>query len=88
MQNLVGNSEETHLEETSRGKCPYRPLQIVNPIPFCLFALYLYPLSAPFLNPLSSPFFTSDQFFVQRLQFITFCSPMAHFFLHTDISFF
>ena len=33
----------------------YPPLQIVNSIPFCLFSLYLYPLSAPFLNPLSSP---------------------------------
>ena len=34
---------------------PYPPLQIVNSIPFCLFSLYLYPLSAPFLNPFSSP---------------------------------
>ena len=34
---------------------PYPPLQIVNSVPFCLFSLYLYPLSAPFLNPLSSP---------------------------------
>ena len=34
---------------------PYPPLQIVNSIPFCLFSLYLYPLSAPFLNPLFSP---------------------------------
>ena len=33
---------------------PYPPLQIVNSVPFCLFSLYLYPLSAPFLNPLSS----------------------------------
>ena len=32
------------------------PLQIVISVPFCLFSLYLYPLSAPFLNPLSSPF--------------------------------
>ena len=48
---------------------PYPPLQIVNSIPFCLFSLNLYPLSAPFLNPLSSPSppspsFSSDQFFV------------------------
>ena len=34
---------------------PYPPLQIVNSITYCLFSLYLYPLSAPFLNPLSSP---------------------------------
>ena len=34
---------------------PYPPFQIVNSVPFCLFSLYLYPLSAPFLNPLSSP---------------------------------
>ena len=33
---------------------PYPPLQIVNSVPFCLFSLYLYPLSAPFLNALSS----------------------------------
>ena len=31
-------------------------LQIVISVPFCLFSLYLYPLSIPFLNPLSSPF--------------------------------
>ena len=34
---------------------PYPPLQIVNSVPFRLFSLYLYLLSAPFLNPLSSP---------------------------------
>ena len=33
---------------------PYPPLQIVNSVPFCLFSLYLYPLSAPFLNPLAT----------------------------------
>ena len=33
---------------TSRGKCRCSPLQIVNSVPFCLFSLYLYPLSAPF----------------------------------------
>ena len=55
LQNLVGNSEETNLEEEGSVDVPYPPLQIVNSIPFCLFCLYLYPLSAPFLNPLSSP---------------------------------
>ena len=30
-------------------------LEILNSFPFCLFSLYLYPLSTPFLNPLSSP---------------------------------
>ena len=55
LQNLVGNSEETHLEELAEASVdvPYPPLQIVNSIPFCLFSLYLY--SAPFLNPLSPP---------------------------------
>ena len=38
---------------------PYPPLQIFNSVPFCLFSLYLYPLSAPFLNPLSSPMVVS-----------------------------
>ena len=33
----------------------FSSLQVVNSVPFCLFSLYLYPLSAPFLNPLSSP---------------------------------
>ena len=28
---------------------------LIKSVPFCLFSLYLYPLSAPFLNPLSSP---------------------------------
>ena len=48
---------------------PYPPLQIVTSIPFCLFSLYLYPLTAPFsqisLFSLSTiPSFSSDQFFV------------------------
>ena len=61
LQNLVGSSGETQcLEEVEQQAeasvdVPYPPLQIVNSVPFCLFSLYLYPLSAPFLNPLSSP---------------------------------
>ena len=61
LQNLVGNSGETQClgeAEQQAGASvdvPYPPLQIVNSVPFCLFSLYLYPLSAPFLNPLSSP---------------------------------
>ena len=42
--------------ETSLDVVPPSPLQIVILVPFCLFCLYLYPLSAPFLNPLSTPF--------------------------------
>ena len=30
-------------------------LKFLIQLPFCLFSLYLYPLSTPFLNPLSSP---------------------------------
>ena len=63
LQNLVGKSGETQcLEEAEQQaeasvNVPYPPLQIVNnnSVPFRLFSLYLYPLSAPFLNPLSSP---------------------------------
>ena len=61
LQNLVWNSGETQcLEEVKQQAevsvyVPYPPLEIVNSVPFCLFSLYLYPLSAPFLNPLSSP---------------------------------
>ena len=47
--------EETEQQEEASVDVPYPPLQIVNSVPFCLFSLYLYPLSAPFLNPLSSP---------------------------------
>ena len=56
LQNLVGNSEETLKQAEASVDVPYLPLQIVNSIPFCLFSLYLYPLSAPFLDPLSAPF--------------------------------
>ena len=61
LQNLVGNSGEMQCLEEAEQQAeasvyvPYPPLQIVNSVPFCLFSLYLYPLSAPFLNPLSSP---------------------------------
>ena len=61
LQNLVGNSGETQCLEEAEQQAeasvdvPYPPLQMVNSVPFCLFSLYLYPLSAPFLNPLSSP---------------------------------
>ena len=66
-QNLVGNSGETQcLEEAEQQEeasvyVPYPPLQIFNLVLFCLFSLYLYPLSAPFSNlsllPLHRPFF-------------------------------
>ena len=61
LQNLVGNSGETQCLEEAEQQAeasvdvPYPPLQIVNSVPFCLFSLYLYPLSVPFLNPISSP---------------------------------
>ena len=47
--------EEAEQQAEASVDVPYPPLQIVNSVPFCLFSLYLYPLSAPFLNPLSSP---------------------------------
>ena len=57
----------------------YPPLQIVK-VPFCLFSLYLYPLSAPFLNPLlplHHPFFLFWSILCPRKiktsGFITFC---------------
>ena len=62
LRNLVGNSGEMQYPEEAEQQAevsvdaPYPPLEIVNSVPFCLFPLYLYPLSAPFLNPLSSPF--------------------------------
>ena len=61
LQNLVGNSgvtqclEETEQQADASVNVPYPPLQIANSVPFCLFSLYLYLLSAPFLNPLFSP---------------------------------
>ena len=59
--------EEAEQQAVASVDVPYPPLQIVNSVPFCLFSLYLYPLSAPFLNPLASPSppsFSSDHFFV------------------------
>ena len=64
LQNLVGNSGETQCleeieqqaEEGVNVDVPLPPLQIVISVLFCLYSLYLYPLSAPFLNPLSSHF--------------------------------
>ena len=47
--------EEAEKQAEASVDVPYPPLQIVNSVPFCLFSLYLYHLSAPFLNPLSSP---------------------------------
>ena len=61
LQNLVRNSGEMQCLEEAEQQAEasidvyYPPLQIVKSVPFCLFSLYLYPLSAPFLNPLSSP---------------------------------
>ena len=54
LQNLVGNSEETLKQAEASVDVPYLPLQIVNSIPFCLFSLYLYPLSSPSLPSLLS----------------------------------
>ena len=57
LQNLVGNSgemqclEEAEQQAEASVDIPYPPHQISNLFPFCLFSLYLYPLSAPFLNP-------------------------------------
>ena len=54
------DNEEVALRKQAEASVdvPYPPLQIVNSIPFRLFSLYLYPLSAPFLNFLSTiPFF-------------------------------
>ena len=47
--------EEAEQQADASVNVPYPPLQIANSVPFCLFSLYLYPLSVPFLNPLSSP---------------------------------
>ena len=60
LQNVVRNSGVTQCLEEAEQQAEeivdahYPLLQIVNSVPFCLFSLYLYPLSAPFLNPLSS----------------------------------
>ena len=62
LQNLVGDSGETQCLEEAEQQAEasvdvaYLPLQIVNSVPFCLFSLYLYPLSTPFLDPLSALF--------------------------------
>ena len=48
--------EEGEQQAEASVDVPPPPLQIVISVPFCLFSLYIYPLSAPFLNPLSSPF--------------------------------
>ena len=73
LQNLVGNLGEMQflVEAEQQAEVsidvPYPPLQIVNSVPFSLFSLYLYPLSAPFLNPITSPSppsILSYQFFV------------------------
>ena len=58
LQNLVGELSalrKLNNEQRQVSMFHYPPLQIVNSVSFCLFSLYLYPLSAPFLNPLSSP---------------------------------
>ena len=48
--------EEAEQQAEASVDVPHPPLQIVISVPFYLFYLYLYPLSAPFLNPLSFPF--------------------------------
>ena len=51
LQNLVGNSgemqclEEAEHQAVASTNVPYPPLQIINSVPFCLFSLYLCPLS-------------------------------------------
>ena len=61
LQILVGNAGEAQCLEEAEQHAEASvdvppPLQIVISVPFCLFSLYPYHLSAPFLNPLSSPF--------------------------------
>ena len=57
LQNLTQEKRSALRNNKQRQvSVPYPPLQIVNySVTFCLFSLYLYPLSAPFLNPLSTP---------------------------------
>ena len=59
LQNVVGNSGKTQCFEEAEQHADTSvdvppPLQIVISFSFCLFSLYLYPLSAPFHNSLFS----------------------------------
>ena len=76
-----------HLEETSRGKCrcSLSSSQIVNSIPFCLFSLYFYPLSAPFLNPLCPPKIKTSIYYILFTNGTYFCilfHTMTHLFFN------
>ena len=90
-ENLVGNSEKAEQQAEASVDVPYPPLQIVNSVPFCLFSLYLYPLSAPFLNRLSSlspPSLLSLLIIlclpkIKSSNFITLCFTNGTFFLHS-----
>ena len=66
LQNLVGNSGIMQCLEEAEQKAEASvdvppPLQIVILVPFCIFSLYLYPLSAPFSILSLLPFLNSPR---------------------------